>query len=199
MSSFPSLYILVFLDHVNLIVWCYLPTQWNVNALLLESAQAREDRKKRVRYLFRLLICNILPYHPHSFNISVYRKNSSDWQSFKHSMAAHSLAFNLPQEHYHLPLPARLHPSHNPKHLSKHLYHGKCRLRKGKVCRSRALGHHGLGQEWARQVQCQNRRQMYPDPDRRFRNPGRPQQHLWLSWAECLYRVRSPSRCKGQP
>lgn len=120
--------------------------QWNVNALLLESAQAREDRKKRVRYLIRHFLAPDLSYPFLSF-MSVNRKSSSAWQSFKHSMAAHRPTFNLPQDHYHLPPQARLRPSHNPNHLFRLLYRGKCRHRKGKACRGQALGHRGLGQE----------------------------------------------------
>lgn len=63
------------LKYVCVVIWCprslslsdviltcrFLGAQWNVNTLILESAQAREDRKKRVRSLIELFHLNVHP------------------------------------------------------------------------------------------------------------------------------------------
>ena len=63
--------------------------KWNINTLVLESAQAREDRKKRVTFVHSSLYDTIL--NPLSSIISLIslrynRKSSKDSPSYKHNM-----------------------------------------------------------------------------------------------------------------
>lgn len=76
--------------------------QWNVGTLVVESAQAKEDRRKRVRAAFSSLRALIFRYHV----FAAPRKSSKNSRVLK------------PKVLYREAYPA--HPVHSPRHKWRH-------------------------------------------------------------------------------